>query len=97
MSDKSVSKDQYKKLIEEIRSELNQVLDEHVVTKKLSQVEGLSLSETGEITLITDDPQRVVQKLVDTFLRLSNEVVVKTLQPLLKQCPWIRVPSIYGN
>lgn len=97
MANSTASEDQYKQLINDMTSQLEEVLDEHVVRKKLDQIEGLTFSETGEIQSIEGDPQEVVQRLVDTFLSLSNEVVVKTLQPLLKQCPWIKVPNIYGN
>ena len=75
-------------------AELRQVLDEHVVVKTLSGLPGLKLSEHGEILAIDGDPQEVIQGIVDKFVGLSNILVVKSLQPLLKQCPWIKLPIL---
>lgn len=83
---------QYHELINDMFSELSEVLDEHVVIKAARNVKGLRISDKGEIEGIEGDPQLVVQGLVDEFIGLSNAVVVKTLQPLLKQCPWIKMP-----
>lgn len=94
MTDTNASQDQYRQIISDMLGELNQVLDEHVVTRVARNVEGLELSETGEITSLNGDPQEIVQNLIDKFVGLSNTVVVKTLQPLLKQHPWIKVPDI---
>lgn len=85
--------DQYRTLVTEMLGELNQALDEHVVRKIAGQVEGLRFGDNGQLQAIEGDPQEVIQDLVDACVGLSNAVVIKTLQPLLKQCPWIRIPG----
>lgn len=91
-TDASVSSEQYSRLVNDMLQELNQVLDEYVVVRAARKVAGLKLSDKGEVESIEGDPQAAVQGLVNEIIGLSNAVVVKTLQPLLKQCPWIKVP-----
>lgn len=88
------SNEQYRQIITDMLKELSEVLDEHVVVKIARNVEGLSIADNGEVQSVQGDPQEVVQRVVDQFVGLSNKVVVKTLQPLLKQCPWIKVPGL---
>lgn len=83
----------YKQIIKDMLLELNQALDSHVVVKVARKVQGLRISETLDVETLEGDPQAIVQELVDAFVGLSNEVVVKTLRPLLKQCPWIKLPG----
>ena len=85
---------QYRQIITDMLQELNQVLDDHVVVKIARGVPGLTVADTGQVEAIEGDPQAVVQGVVDQFVGLSNKVVVKTLQPLLRQCPWIKVPGV---
>jgi hypothetical protein len=94
MNDTSAAPDQHHKLIKDMLEELNEVLDEHVVLKVARNVTGLKVTDQCEVESIEGDPQVAVQGLVDEFIGLSNAVVIKTLQPLLKQCPWIKVPMI---
>lgn len=88
------SPDQHQVLINDMLRELDQVLDQHVVSRIANRVDGLKVSDQAKVKEISADPQAVVQGLVDEFVGLSNDVVVKTLQPLLKQCPWIKVPML---
>jgi hypothetical protein len=92
MSDPSTSPNQYHELINDMLLELKEVLDEHVVVKAARNVIGLKITDDAKVEAIEGNPQAIVQGLVDEFIGLSNAVVVKTLQPLLKQCPWIKVP-----
>lgn len=85
---------EYQNLISEMLRELRQVLDEHVLVKTLADLQGLKLSQNGEVLAIEGNPEDVIQGMVDKFVGLSNLVVVKTLQPLLKQCPWIKLPNL---
>ena len=84
---------QYHQLINDMISELSSILDEHVVLRVIREVNGIAVSEEGKVLSLTGDPQEVVQELVNKFLGLSNELVVKTMQPILKQCPWIKIPN----
>lgn len=84
----------YKQIIKDMLIELNQALDPHVVVKVARKVQGLKISDTLEVEALDGDPQTIVQGLVDEFVGLSNQVVVRTLQPLLKQCPWIKLPGV---
>ncbi|OGY18705.1 MAG: hypothetical protein A2786_04385 [Candidatus Chisholmbacteria bacterium RIFCSPHIGHO2_01_FULL_52_32] len=90
----STQPNEYKNLISDMLRELRQVLDEHVLVKTLADLQGLKLSQNGEVLAIEGDPQAVIQGMVDKFVGLSNMVVVKTLQPLLRQCPWIKLPNV---
>lgn len=94
MTDADFSDEQYKKLIQEMLDKLKDVLDEHVVVKIVRDVEGVTVSENGEVLSIEGPPQDIIQRLMDRFLGLSNDVVVKTLQPLLTQCPWIKISTL---
>lgn len=85
---------QYNQLINDMLSELNKVLDSHVVVRIARKVNGLKITDQGEVESVEGEPQAIVQSLVDEFIGLSNVVVITTLQPLLKQCPWIKVPVI---
>ncbi len=94
MADGEFSQDQCKQLAQEMLDKLVEVLDEHVVFKLIKEVPGITISEKAEVLSIDENPQDVIQRLMDKFLSLSNEVVVKTLQPLLTQCPWIKIPML---
>ncbi len=97
MNDNSQSGKQYFPLIEDLLAELSQSLDEHVVAKVVSNVSGLKVSEEGKVLSIEGNPQDIVQELVNKFLGLSNEIVIKTMQPILKQCPWIKISNTDAN
>lgn len=84
---------QYHQLINDMLSELSSTLDEHVVSKVMRGVKGVTLSDEGKVISLTGEPQEIVQEVVNKFLGLSNELVVKTMQPILKQCPWIKIPK----
>lgn len=94
MTDGDFSNDQYMKLIQEMLDKLKDVLDEHVVVKIVKDVEGVTISENGKVLSIEGSHQDIIQRLMDRFLSLSNDVVVKTLQPLLTQCPWIKISKL---
>lgn len=97
MNKQKTSQEQYKQLIQEMLNELKNVLGEKTVIRLGKEVEGLTLSSSGKVIQFSDDPQETVQKLIDKFVGLSNEIIITGLKPLLKQCPWIKIPNVYAN
>lgn len=97
MNDKAIDtsqRDYYKQVITSILQGLNEILDAQIVKKQLENIKGLKLDENAQVLTIQGDPQKITLEVMDQFISLSNEVVAKTFQPLLKKYPWIKIPKL---
>jgi hypothetical protein len=81
----------YKNLINEIIAKQTLILGPDIVHLKAKNVIGLSISDKGEVTAISGDPQKVLQNLVDEYISLSGQIVKNILNPVFEKYPDIKV------
>lgn len=91
---KPQTKEDYKELLTEVIKKQIVVLGPDVAILKARNVEGLKISEEGDVNEISGDPQKVLQKLIDQYVALSGEIVKSTVEPLLAKYPALEVPSL---
>lgn len=81
----------YKRLIHEIISKQMDLLGPEIATRKAGNVAGLKVTDEGEVTDLSGNPQEVLQKLVDEYIALSGEIVKNVLNPVLAKYPDIKI------
>ncbi|MGI8419475.1 MAG: hypothetical protein ACR2LN_02415 [Candidatus Levyibacteriota bacterium] len=80
MSDTALN---YPKLLSEALQKQMIILGRQITLAKARHVSGLSINAEGQVTDITDDPQKVVIQFLEEFRELSSPLVKKTMKPLL--------------
>jgi len=81
----------YKKLMTEVVQKQAVILGPDIAIMKARNVSELAVADDGSVTEINGDPQAVLQKLIDEYVALSGLIVKKTMEPLLKKYPSVRV------
>ncbi len=81
----------YKNLITDIIAKQTVILGPDIVLLKARNVNGLKLSNDGQVESITGDPQAVLQTLVDEYISLSGQIVKNILTPVFAKYPDIKV------
>lgn len=81
----------YANLITEIVRKQMDILGPEIAVRQATNVAGLKIKDTGEVTSINDDPQTVLQKLVDEYISLSGAIVKNVLGPVLAKYPGIKL------
>ena len=79
----------YKKLIAEIIQKQIDIIGSDIAVQKAKNVEGLEISDTGEVLGLSGDPPSVLQKLVDEYIALSGQIVKNVLSPVFAKYPEI--------
>jgi hypothetical protein len=75
---------EYKKLLTEVIQKQMVVLGPSITLTKARNVKGLTVSDQGEVLNLEGDPKVLIQDLINQFVQLSNLIVEKTMEPLLK-------------
>lgn len=83
--------DQYKQLMSDVIKKQIVILGPQIALLKARNVQGVIVSDQGEVTDIQGDPQEALQKLVNEYVSLSGEIVKKAMEPLLNKYPSIKV------
>ena len=79
----------YKKLIADIIQKQIDIIGPDIAVQKAKNVEGLEISDTGEVLDLSGDPPSVLQKLVDEYIALSGQIVKNILSPVFAKYPEI--------
>lgn len=87
------SLDEYKNLINDIIAKQTLILGPDIALLKAKNVEGLKLTNGGEVESIKGDPQEVLGKLIDEYIVLSGEIVRNILNPIFAKYPGIKIPK----
>lgn len=84
------NKEKYQGLISEIIAKQSDILGPEIAVLKARSVEGLKLDDSGKVLEIDGDPQAVLQKLVDTYVALSGQIVKIAMGSLFEKYPDIK-------
>lgn len=87
MADSVSDKEEYIQLFNEIIYRQTVVLGPDIAVIIAKKVEGLMFSEEGKVIDYNDDPQHLLQMLINGYVNLSGLIVRKTIEPLLAKHP----------
>ena len=73
----------YQKLLSNALQKQILILGPQITLLKARNVTGLSVTDDGQVTGISGDPQKVITQFLEEFRGLSSPLVKKTMQPLL--------------
>ncbi|HLC44415.1 MAG: hypothetical protein A2722_02430 [Candidatus Doudnabacteria bacterium RIFCSPHIGHO2_01_FULL_50_11] len=85
------SKSEYKELIDEIIKKQIAVLGPDIAIWRARQIEGLKVDDKGKTIDISEPENEALQKLINTYIELSGEIVRNILNPVLAKYPTINV------
>lgn len=80
-------KDQYSSLISEIIAKQSVILGPQIAILKARNVSGLTIDDSGKVVDIQGDPKEKIQKLVDTYVELSGQIVRNALGSVFAKYP----------
>lgn len=69
------------------------MLGPSVAISKARKVSGLTVSEDGQVTAISGDPQTALDALAKEYMNLSGQIAQATLLSLLEKYPGIKANS----
>jgi len=84
------SKDDYKQMLTEIIKKQIVILGPQIAVLKARNVPGLKVSDSGEVTDVSDSEQVVLQKLIDIYVALSGEIVKNAVNSIFEKYPSIK-------
>lgn len=84
------SKNDYKQMLTEIIKKQVVILGPQIAILKARNVPGLKVSDDGEVTEVSDSEQVVLQKLIDTYVALSGEIVKNAVNSIFEKYPSIK-------
>lgn len=79
--------EEYKKLLSEIIAKQAVILGPDIAVLKARTVTGLEVSNEGQVTNIDGDAKELIQKLVDTYVDLSGQIVKNALGSIFEKYP----------
>lgn len=82
--------EQYKAVMTEIIAKQSVILGPDMSIMRAKKVEGVTISESGEITSISGDPADALKRLIDTYVELSGQIVKNALGPIFMKYPEIK-------
>jgi hypothetical protein len=84
--------DEYKSVMSEIIAKQIVILGPDIAVLRARKVAEISLSDDwqGRVTDIKGDPDEVLNKLIDTYVELSGEIVTNALSTIFTKYPSIR-------
>ena len=83
-------KEQYKSLFSEIIAKQAVILGPDIAVLKARSVPGLEVADDGKVSDYTGEPQEIVQKLVDTYVELSGQIVKNALSSVFTKYPSLK-------
>ena len=86
-----IDNEDYKKLISEIIHKQIDILGPEIAIRKARNVPGIEMTDSGEVTGLSADPQETAQSLVDEYIALSGEIVKNILGPVFAKYPDIKL------
>lgn len=94
------SNSDYKKIFTELIKKQMIVLGPDITLAKVKNVQGVVVTDQGEVTSIDGDAQAILQQLINQFVELSGLIVKKTMESILTTYPGIMglaTDAISGN
>lgn len=84
------SPDDYKGILTEIIKKQAVILGPQIAVLKARSVPGLSVTDEGVVTEIGSDEQVTLQKLIDTYVSLSGEIVKNAVNSVFAKYPSLK-------
>lgn len=85
-----IDNEQYKKLLSEIIAKQAVILGPQIAVLKARNVSTLEVSDSGEVTAISGNPQEAVENLIDVYVELSGMIVKNALGSIFAKYPTIK-------
>lgn len=82
--------EQYKTVMSEIIAKQAVILGPTMAVARARKVSEITVSDDGNVTLISGDPTVVLEKLIATYVELSGEIVKNALGPIFVKYPSIK-------
>lgn len=82
--------EQYKAVMSEIIAKQSVILGPDMAIMRAKKVEGIDVSEKGEVVEIKGDPAVALKRLIDTYVELSGQIVKNALGPIFMKYPEIK-------
>jgi hypothetical protein len=79
--------DDYKRLMTEVIEKQSVILGPQIAIMKARSVEGVSVSDSGEVTEIGGEPRKALESLIDRYVELSGQIVKATLGSIFMKYP----------
>ncbi len=79
----SQSAQEYKNLLTEVVKKQIIILGPNITLAKIKKVKGIAIDDTGTVTGISGQPQEITKQLIEEFRDLSEEIVRKTMKPIM--------------
>lgn len=73
----------YKILLTNVIKKQIAILGPQIVLEKVRNISGIKIDVNGQVLEVTDDPQKIIQALIDQFVQLSGLIIKRTIEPLL--------------
>ncbi|MBN2093832.1 MAG: hypothetical protein JW740_00430 [Candidatus Zambryskibacteria bacterium] len=80
----------YKQILTEIIKKQIVILGPQIAVLKARNIQGLKVTDDGEVTEINDSEQAILQKLIDEYVALSGEIVRNAVNSIFEKYPSIQ-------
>ncbi len=80
---------QYKAIMSEIIAKQSVILGPDMATARARKIAEISVSSEGVVTAVEGDPSEALQKLIDTYVELSGQIVKNALSTIFSKYPSI--------
>lgn len=85
-----LTRDEYKQILTEIVKKQIVILGPQIAVLKARNVPGLKVSDSGEVEDVSGSEQIVLQKLIDSYVALSGEIVKNAVNSIFEKYPAIK-------
>lgn len=82
--------EQYKSVMAEIIAKQSVILGPDMAVARARKVNGLEVSLDGLVTGVTGDPAEALEKLIDSYVELSGQIVKNALGPIFTKYPSVK-------
>lgn len=82
--------EQYKSVMAEIIAKQSVILGPDMAVARARKVAGLEVSSEGLVTEVSGDPAETLEKLIDSYVELSGQIVKNALGPIFTKYPSIK-------
>lgn len=82
--------EQYKAIMAEIIAKQSVILGPDMAVGRARKVAELEVSPDGKVTGVEGDPAEALEKLIDSYVELSGQIVKNALGPIFTKYPSIK-------
>ncbi|OGL78032.1 hypothetical protein A3J43_01985 [Candidatus Uhrbacteria bacterium RIFCSPHIGHO2_12_FULL_54_23] len=82
----------YQNLLTELIKKQIVILGPDIAVLKARNVSGMKVADDGTVMEMNENPQELLNQLVEQYVQLSGLIVKKAMEPLLSKYPSITLP-----